>query len=59
MTQTKGDTFIEILELTNNELELIKMLRGRIRFGEVTIMIRDGQPMRVIRTTEITDLAKA
>ena len=50
------DTSIEILELHQREIHLIKLIRSRFRFGEVTIKTRDGLPFRVIRIQEVEDL---
>lgn len=55
-----NDTLIinEIIELEPQELELIKSLRSKWRFGEVTILVRDGKPFRMVKVTEFTDLNK-
>lgn len=54
-----NDTIIDILlELSSKEVELINSIRNRWRFGEMTIMVRDGQPFRMVRTTEFIDLDK-
>jgi len=50
-----GDT-TTIIELHPNEMELIKALRNVFRFGEVTIIMRDGVPFRLKRITEFVDL---
>lgn len=51
----EDDTTI-IIELHPNEIELIKSLRNRFRFGEVTIIMRNGLPVRLKRITEFEDL---
>lgn len=51
-------TIIEIVELTQKEVELIKAIRHRWRFGELTLMVRDGQPYRMRRVTEFNDLGE-
>ena len=51
-----NDTVIEILELHPQELELIHNLRKRFRFGEVTIIMRDGLPYRLRKITEFAEL---
>ena len=51
-------TIIEIVELTMKEIELIKAIRHRWRFGELTLLVRDGQPYRMKRVTEFTDLSE-
>jgi len=48
-------TIIEIIDLHHNELELIKSLRSRFRFGEITILMKDGLPMRWKRITEFDE----
>ena len=45
-------TIIEIVELHLNEISLLKDLRKRFRFGEVTIIMKDGLPVRWKRITE-------
>jgi len=57
MTQS-NDTLIEILELHPKELELICNLRKNWRFGEITIIMRDGLPVRLRRIVEFEDLEK-
>ena len=52
----KSDTVIEILELDYREMELIRNLRTRFRFGEITIVMRDGLPFKLKRITEFADL---
>lgn len=60
-SRIKSDTAViesrlEILELHEKEVELIKNLRTKFRFGEVTIIMRDGIPFRLRRITEFADL---
>lgn len=52
-------TVIEILELHPQEVELLRHLRTRFKFGEITIIMRDGLPARVKRITEFGDLDTA
>lgn len=47
-----NDTVIEILELHPYEVELVHSLRNRFRFGEITILMHDGLPVRWKRITE-------
>jgi hypothetical protein len=47
-----------IIELHRNEMELIKALRTKFRFGEVVIIVRDGLPVQLKRTTEFENLDK-
>ena len=44
-----------IIELTPKEFVLILYLR-KIRYGEVTIKVRDGIPCKVSKTVELNDL---
>ena len=53
-----NDTVIEILELHNSEVELIRNLRKNWKYGEVTIIMRDGLPVRLRRITEFADLTE-
>lgn len=39
-------------ELTVNEINLIKIIRERFRFGDITIITHDGQPKKVKQVTE-------
>jgi len=49
----QNDTsIIEIVELHKNELQMIRDLRTRFKFGEVTVIMRDGLPFRWKRITE-------
>lgn len=48
-----NDTTIEILELHPKEVELLRNLRTKYRFGDITIIVRDGVPMSIKRITEI------
>ena len=50
------DTVIEIINLHPQEIELIKALRNKWRFGEITVIVRDGLPMRLRRVVEFIDL---
>lgn len=42
-------------KLHDREVQLLNWLRTRWRFGEVTIMVRDGVPYRAIRAFESKD----
>lgn len=44
---------IEIVSLHQQEVWLLKALRRKLRFGEVTILVRDGLPVRLKRVTEV------
>ncbi len=59
MLQTiNNDTVIEILELNKNEVELIKSIREKWKFGEITIQVRNGVPFRLMRVQEFIDLSQ-
>lgn len=51
----KNDTTV-IIQLHPNEMQLIRSLRNNWRFGEVTIIVRDGIPQRLKRVEEFLDL---
>lgn len=51
-----SDTVIDIIELHKNEVELIRNLRNKWKFGQVVIEMRDGIPFRMVRVTEFIDL---
>ena len=51
-TVSSTDSLIEILELHRSEMQLIQNLRRKFRFGEVTIVVRDGLPVQIRRVTE-------
>ena len=55
-TKNNNDTVIEILELHKNEIELLRNLRTKFRFGDITITMRDGLPFRLKRITEFAEL---
>ena len=59
MELTNDTTVIDIEILHPNELQLIRNLRTKFRFGEVTILMRDGLPFRLKRITEFADLTES
>jgi len=56
-TASNSDTTIELIELHPKEVELLKILRNNLKYGEITIKMRDGIPFRVVRIQEFVDLA--
>lgn len=54
--EISNDTTIEILELHRLEVQLLRNLRKQFRFGEVTIIMKDGLPFRLRRITEFAEL---
>lgn len=44
----------DVLPLHQNEIDLIWYLRNRYRFGEVTLLMRDGLPQDLLKTVERT-----
>lgn len=52
-----SDSTIELITLHPTEMQLLKSLRDKWRFGEVVILMRDGLPYRLKRVTEFIDLA--
>ena len=57
-TRQSNDSLIEILEMHPFEVELLRNLRTRFRFGEVVIIMKDGLPLRLKRVTEFAELDK-
>ena len=55
-TLTNDTAIIDIIDLHPQEMQLIRSIRSNWRFGEVTILIRDGLPYRLRRITEFADL---
>lgn len=53
MAPRTNDTsqIIDIIDLHPFEMNLVRLLRN-VRFGRVVIVMRDGLPVRVERTTE-------
>jgi c-di-AMP phosphodiesterase-like protein len=51
-----GDT-TTIIELHKNEMQLLHAIRNQWRFGEITIIVRDGLPVRLKRVEEFIDLS--
>jgi len=49
-----NDTTV-IVDLHSYELQLIKAIREKWRFGEITILVRDGLPYRIKRVQEFDD----
>ena len=49
---------IEIMSLHPQEMELLKAIRHRWKYGEITILARNGLPYRMVRTQEFIDLSK-
>ena len=45
-----------IIELHPAEIQLLKAIRHNWRFGEITIIVRDGIPCRLKRVEEFIDL---
>lgn len=52
MPKQNDTSIIEIFELHKNEMQMLRDMRARFRFGEVTIIMRDGLPVRWKRITE-------
>lgn len=38
------------------EVQLIKFIRNRFRYGQIVILVRDGLPYRIEKHTEYQDL---
>ena len=60
--EMKNDTivhdtsFIQIVSLHPQEVQLLNSLRNNWRFGEITILMREGLPYRLRRIMEFIDL---
>ena len=54
--QTSDTAIIDIIELRPEEVQLIRSIRNNWKFGEVTILVRNGIPYRLRRVTEFIDL---
>ena len=55
---TGDTTVIEIVELHPQEIELLKAIRHKWKFGEMTILARNGLPFRIVRVQEFIDLVQ-
>lgn len=42
----------ELLPLKPQEIELIKLIRNKYRYGSIEIVVKDGVPLDLIRTIE-------
>lgn len=51
----RDDTTV-VIELHPQEIQLLKAIRNNWRFGEITIIVRDGIPYRLKRVEEFIDL---
>ena len=59
MLSSNDTTIIEVVQLTTQEVELIKAIRHKWKFGELVIQVRNGQPFRMVRVQEFIDLTKS
>mgnify|MGYP001584754411 CR=1 FL=1 len=55
MSSANDTTITEIIELHPYEIELLRGIRNRWRYGEVTILVRNGLPYRLVRVQEFID----
>lgn len=39
-------------DLSDAEIDLIMLIRKKYRYGEITVIMHDGQPRQVIKTVE-------
>lgn len=39
-------------QLTDAEMDLILLIRKKYRYGEIVVIVHDGQPRQVIKTIE-------
>ena len=56
MSFASDTTIIEIMNLHPQEMELLKSIRNKWRFGEIVIQVRNGLPFRLKRVEEFIDL---
>ena len=56
--RTNDTSIIEILTLHPSEIQLLRAIRNHLRFGEVTIKVRDGLPVKMVRIQEFVDLGE-
>ena len=56
MSSNNDSTILEIIDLYPQEMELLKAIRNNWRYGEVTILVRDGLPYRLRRVTDFVEL---
>jgi hypothetical protein len=47
---------MEILPLRPQEIDLIKLIREKYRFGTIEVVCKDGVPIDILRTVERTRL---
>lgn len=43
-------------KLSPNEAELIRLIREKYRFGQVTVVVHDGVPKRIVETVKYESL---
>lgn len=43
--------------LNRSELELLWMIRNVYRYGEISLLVRDGRPHRIIKAFESQDIS--
>ena len=55
---TNDTSIIEIVTLHPSEIQLLRAIRNHLRFGEITIKVRDGLPVRMVRIQEFVDLGE-
>ena len=58
MVKNPDTTFIEIMHLHPYEMQLLRGIRDKWRFGEIVILVRNGLPYRMVRTQEFLDLTQ-
>ena len=55
-TKMNDTAVIEIISLHPNEMQLLRAMRNQWRFGDMTIKVRDGLPVRIVRVQEFIGL---
>lgn len=51
--QIKNNSNYDPGKLDQKEKELIRLIRDRFRFGDITISTRDGLPYQIVRYVDI------
>jgi len=53
-----SDTEIELIELSQQEVQLLRVIRTSLKFGEITVRVRNGIPYQLVRVQELVNLGE-
>ena len=53
-----ADDTTVVIELHPQEVMLLNLMRNKFKFGELSIMMRDGLPVRIEKPIESIDLTR-